>query len=402
VLHLVARQRPAAYVLPTTRFIPDRRTLVSRVATRPRDLLLLALRVLLVLSAAAAFARPVVTPRRAARARIVLLDRSGSVADAASALAGARRLLVDGVPTRVIAFDSVATQLGEGVAPLDSLARTEGARAPAGSVSGALVAARRTASRLARRADSVELVLVSPVTRAELDAATDSVRAQWPGALRLDRVPSTADSAHAGTLERALGADDPLLPAMSTVRVSASPSAVRLRRGAPDRSDSVFARAGGTVVQWDTAASSVFAAGAIAMGDDVIVASLARRALASAGRAVARWSDGAPAAIESSLGAGCIRQIGVGVPLAGDLPLSPAFQRIARGLLAPCGLNAPSGVADSTTVARLVGRGGAARGQDLARLDLETSSLTPWLLAIALVCALLELAVRARQTPERV
>ena len=50
-LHLVARQRPAAYLLPTARFIPDQRTLVSRVATRPRDLLLLALRVLLLLFA---------------------------------------------------------------------------------------------------------------------------------------------------------------------------------------------------------------------------------------------------------------------------------------------------------------------------------------------------------------
>ena len=41
LLHLVAQQRPAAFFLPTARFIPDRRTLVSRVTTRPRDLLLL-------------------------------------------------------------------------------------------------------------------------------------------------------------------------------------------------------------------------------------------------------------------------------------------------------------------------------------------------------------------------
>ena len=69
VLHLVARQRPAAYALPTARFVPDRRTLVSRASRRSRDLLLLALRVILVLSAAAAFARPVLTPRRVPRTR---------------------------------------------------------------------------------------------------------------------------------------------------------------------------------------------------------------------------------------------------------------------------------------------------------------------------------------------
>ena len=34
LLHLVAQQRPAAYLLPTARFIPDRRTLVRRIANR--------------------------------------------------------------------------------------------------------------------------------------------------------------------------------------------------------------------------------------------------------------------------------------------------------------------------------------------------------------------------------
>ena len=61
LLHLVARQRPAAYLLPTTRFLPDRRTLVSRIASRPHDLMLLALRTALVLAASAAFAPDPVT-----------------------------------------------------------------------------------------------------------------------------------------------------------------------------------------------------------------------------------------------------------------------------------------------------------------------------------------------------
>jgi hypothetical protein len=76
VLHLVARQRPAAYLLPTARFVPDRQALVSRAISRPHDLPLLLLRVMLLLCAGAAFARPVFESRRTTRARIVLLDRS--------------------------------------------------------------------------------------------------------------------------------------------------------------------------------------------------------------------------------------------------------------------------------------------------------------------------------------
>ena len=111
VLHLVARQRPAAYPLPTARFVPDRRTLVSRMSRRPRDLLLLLIRVLLVLSAAAAFARPVLTPRRNSVLRVLLVDRSAAVADFAEVLQRAREITSDGVPTRVLAFDSVVVEL---------------------------------------------------------------------------------------------------------------------------------------------------------------------------------------------------------------------------------------------------------------------------------------------------
>ena len=187
VLHLVARQRPAAYVLPTTRFIPDRRTLVSRVTTRPRDLLLLVVRLLLLLSAAVAFARPVLAPSRAPRARLVLLDRSEAVASRADALAQVRALGTDGIPTRLIAFDSAAVSLGAAAAALDSLARDSSRGSTTASLSAALAAARRMGPSLAAEADSIELAIVSPLAAHELDAATDSVRARWPGAIRLPR-----------------------------------------------------------------------------------------------------------------------------------------------------------------------------------------------------------------------
>jgi hypothetical protein len=400
LLHLVARQRPAAYLLPTTRFIPDRRTLVSRVATRPRDLLLLALRVLLLLSAGAAFARPVLSPSRAPRARLVLLDRSAAVASPAEALARVRALLTAGVPTRLIAFDSGAVALADAAAALDSLALDSARTLTQGSLSAALVAARRLGPALATEADSVELVLVSPVAAHELDAATDSVRARWPGTIRLARLPARTDSARTWTLDRALGADDPLAPALSRVRTGGSAAAVRLRRAVPTAADSAYARRGGAVVQWDAVDDSRLAPAALAMGDDVVVATLGRETLPPRGRTLARWADGSAAATEEPLGTGCIRRVAIGVPAAGDLPLRPAFQRVARGLMAPCGGQPSFAPADSAAVSRLIGTGSLAAAGALAGGEQHTSPLVPWLLGLALICALAELVVRARSAPE--
>jgi hypothetical protein len=401
LLHLVAQQRPAAYLLPTARFIPDRRTLVRRIATRPRDLLLLALRVLLLLSAAAAFARPVLTPRRGTRARIVLLDRSAAVGSHAEAAARVRTLLADGVPSRLILFDSSVAVAADARAALDSVARVAPSRAT-GSLSAALVGARRAAPAIAADADSVELVLVSPVTAGEMDLALDSVRAQWPGTIALSRVAARMDSANGTTLERALPPDDVLAPATSGLHVAATQSAVRLRRAPLDAADSAFARRGGTVVYWDTTRTSGYLASAIAMGDDVLVATLGRGALPVGGRVIARWADGSAAASEQDVGEGCVRRVALDVPLAGDLPLRRAFQRVVRGLLAPCRFAASNTLAADAPVARLTGRGGAARGSALAGDARRPTPLVPWLLAFALLCAVAELMVRARRRREAV
>ena len=401
ILHLVARQRPAAYVLPTTRFIPDRRTLVSRIAQRPRDLLLLALRVLLLLSAAAAFARPMLAPRRVSLGRVVVLDQSRAVARPSEAIGHVRTSMADGVPARLIAFDSAAALLPDGAgSTLDSLSRDTSRTASTGSVSSALVAARRAASLIAAEADSVELVLVSPLAAGELDAATDSVRARWPGRITIARMTARIDSAPAWALDRGLNADDPLAPALTHVPVSPSPTAVRLRRSLVDARDSAFARAGGAIVQWDSVSASPLRPAAIAMGDDVVVATLRRGVPAGGGHVIARWSDGAAAASEVPLGAGCIRRVAVGIPIAGDLPLRPDFQRVARGLMTPCGRAADVTPADSATVARLAGRGPLAHADALIERDRTSSPLVPWLLGLALACGLAELALRARPEPE--
>jgi len=400
VLHLVARQRPAAYPLPTARFVPDRRTLVSRISRRPRDILRLLVRVLLVLSAATAFARPVLAPSRARMARVVVLDRSSAVADAGEALRRVREVVRDGVPAKLVVFDSVARVMDASAGALDSLGRETGSRCCAtGSLSAALIAARREGTSLAEVADSVELVILSPLTKVEVDAATASVRALWPAGVRLERVGATADSSDVPVLESKVSEGDVLGPALSTRAVARSPRAVRVVRRAPTEADSAFARAGGVVVRWDSIGGRAMAPMAIAMGDDVVVATLARGTLAGTGTVLARWADGTPAATEHAHGAGCLREVAIGVPVAGDLPLRPAFQRIVRGLTDGCAgwKRTPGTPLDSAAMQRLAGPSGAARGRALEGGDERPTPAVPWLLGVALACALAELALRAHQ-----
>jgi hypothetical protein len=399
LLHLVARQRPAAYLLPTTRFIPDRRTLVSRIATRPRDLLLLALRVLLLLCVSGAFSRPVFEPTRAPLGRLVLLDRSTAVADPAAALEHARALVSTTGPSRLITFGDSAVIAGNAAAMLDALARDTSRGSARGGLTAALIAAGRAAPDLAALADTVELVIVSPLVAGELNAATDSVRALWPGRISLERVPARTDSAARWTLQRALAPDHPLAPALAIVGVSATSRAVRLVDATATPADSAFARAGGTVVQWGRV-DGPFAPTALAVGDDVVVATLSRGPIGDGGRVLARWSDGTPAALETPLGEGCMRIIAVGIPVVGDLPLRPTFQRAVRGLLAPCGTAAVRALADSAAVSRLTGAPRLAAASALRARGDQRSPLVPWLLGLALACALAELFVRSRREPE--
>src|SRR4051812_689774 len=78
-LHLIRRRPPSRAPLPTARFLsPDPRTSVR--VGRPTDLLLLALRMLLLVLAAAAFARPVWRPAARGTAGVVLLDRGAATA----------------------------------------------------------------------------------------------------------------------------------------------------------------------------------------------------------------------------------------------------------------------------------------------------------------------------------
>ncbi len=372
LLHLVAWQRPAAYVLPTTRFIPDQRTVVSRAATRPRDMLLLVLRVLMFLAAATAFARPVLTPSSGSVATIVLLDRSRVVGAAADAVARARTALGAGDKSVLVVFDTSASIIAS--TALDSIARAPLSNS-VGSLSAGLALARRSASELAERVDSVRLVIVSPLVRAELDSASAQLRAKWPGAVGLQRVVAARDSS--------------------------AKAQVRVVRRALSVEDSSAARSGTTVVHWDSTSTSATSAQGLSAGDEVVVAQFGRTAVSNGGRVVASWADGTTAASETQIGTGCIRNVGVAIPVAGDLALHAPYQRIVRRLTMPCGESTGNVALDSASVRRLVGTGtSAASASALRNSDAPPTPIVKWMLALALLLGVAELFVRAQMKPQ--
>jgi len=390
-LHFLAFQRPRPAVLPTARFLPDRPARAASPARRPRDLLLLALRVLLVLLVGAAFARPVPAPRRRPVARVVALDQSRAVADVAAARDSARGLLAEG--DVLVAFDSAA-RVVDGAAT-DSL-RPAAAR---GSLSAALVAALRTAPALRERADSVELVLVSPLAAEEVDAATASLRALWRGRARLVRVGGVADTAPpARALAVRAPAADPVLAAAALARPLADTARVRVVRGAPVAADSVWARAGGALVHWPAAGerpawsrARVDTSGAVVTGSGSVVAAFERRWAPPAGRAVAWWADGEPAATETPLGGGCVRHVAVVVPEVGDVALAPSFRRLLDAVAGRCG-----GERDLRPLAdvRWLGGAGPLYAPPAPEVASAGARLARWLFLAALAVALAELALR--------
>jgi hypothetical protein len=423
VLHAITIGRPRPQWLPTARFAPERAPRAVRRLSRPADRLLLALRVLAALLAGLALARPVRTPERAAVARLLLVDRSraatapaqrAAVRDAVRALArpGDVVLPFDATPAAPLSYAPDA-EPATWTRTLDS-ALTVPPAAARGALSAALVAARRAAPSLAVRADSLELVIVSPLARETVDAATLAIRGAWGGRARLIAVPAGG----AAIVEPALPArlalrdarrDDALAAALALAGVGRDEAApVRLVRARATDADREWARAGSgrALIEWPAdgrptdAAPTADSAFALVAGDRAVVAPFARPALPatdSTTRAVARWADGRPAAVERALGAGCMRTIAVAVPQTGDAALAPAFRALLPTLLGPCGGArdlAPLGDADR---ARLAGAGPLLAAAPLrAPLTPARDPLGATLLALAAALLLLELPLRRR------
>lgn len=396
-LHLLTTRRPPAAPLPTARFVPVSEARAVSRSSRPTDLLLLALRALAVLLVGAAFARPVRHAPGPAVRTVVLLDASAGVADPGLARRAAMERVGEG--GALVVFDTAAREES-----LDSAAAAVAPRAAPGILSAALVAGVRAARRIAPGADSVRLVLVSPLAQEVFDAATAPLRSAWPGGIELVRVPGVHDSANAPVPQLVSPlADDPLAPALDRLARERGAHAVRIVRGAPTAEDSAWGRREGRVlIHWPLAEAPV-GDGVTVFGlrNATLVAPLARLAPDTAPhgaapvRVIARWRDGAAAAVERATGAGCLRDIGIGLPRAGDLTLRPAFDAALAAIVEPCG-GARGPAADAARLATLAPADGAAPAARLLEASRPGVTLPAILLAIALTLLAAEWLVRRR------
>jgi hypothetical protein len=361
-LHFVATREPRAVALPTARFVPESGTHALVRAARFSDPWLLALRILLLVSIGTALARPVRVPERERIARVILADRSGTPASDTEVRDSVRALYRPG--DAVVAFDSAAHY----TSAVDSLPPALGF--VTGSLSAALVRAHAAASRIRAGTDSIELVIVSPLAAAEADRATARIRATWPGRARLVGVAS--DTTRHGVAP------------MVTWNTGARPP-----RAVPRR--------------------VVDSVGAVIAGTGVLIAPFARRwefprdSLRGAS-VIARWVDGEPAAIEWPIAGNssgrCARSVAIPVDSIGDLVLHPDFLRLRGRVLGECGVSAsrPDSAAAAALATMVAGSGPLARASAFPPGPSSASTLAPWLLALALVAALLELLVRRRGT----
>jgi hypothetical protein len=309
----------------------------------------------------AAFARPVSRGGGAALARVVIVDRSrGALPDVRDS---ARTLLHPG--DAIVIADSSARQVRDGAADSARVLQTNGS---VGSLSAALVAARRAARALSDRADSVELVIVSPFASEEFDAATVPLAGAWPGRVRAVR---------------------------SRLAPASPRTEARLVTATLTAADSQAAQAGGAVVHWPSSPVASVAARGVWIRGTTLVALLGRRTVDTTGMAIARWADGTAAVTERPLGRGCIRDVGIGVPPSGDLTLRPAFVRLRSAITRGCGATA-SAEAAADSLVRALGREGAAAPARLLSSDEESSPVALWLLTAAIIALVGEWLLRRR------
>ncbi len=353
-LHFVVTRRPRSSIFPTARFVPDIPVTARSRSLRFSDLLLLLVRVFAILAAGAALSRPIFPPSREHIVRVIMADVSGSAASITETRDSVRSLFRPG--DAIVAFDTAAWM----VTVPDSVGAKPAASAP-GSISTGLVGALRAASRVRDGADSVELVVVSPVTIAEQDRATSMIRAQWPGRARFVNVSARNTPQSASVAPRTVAFLGASRPRFAVTR---------------NRIDTV---------------------GAVIAQGHVVIAPFERRwrfvsdSLDHA-RVVARWIDGDPAAIEKDSASSCVRSNVVPVDSSGDLLQRPAFVSFRAVLMAPCGYSASQ--ADTAARGMLVGTGMLARtAQFPTSMDVD-SPIARWLAIIAIALAVAEMILR--------
>jgi hypothetical protein len=377
--HLFSPSVPQRERLPTTRFIPEDAPLAVLRTNRLSDWLLLLLRLAVCILFGLALAGAHV-PRRAP-SRVVIVDASRAVASLPEARDSARAHRGD----VVIVFDSIARRASDDA--LESLPLSN-AR---GNLSAALVGAHRSLQGLGEGRSASELVIVSPFVREEMDSATALLLARWEGPVTLARVLSPSGSERHRVEVRAEG-DDPVATAFA-LRPRPVEQRARVVRTRLTARDSAWAGdSAGVLVFWPASTDALDrrvrhdTAGALIAGGTVVVGSFARTQQPRVGRVIARWNDGAPAATETSLDRGCVREVAVPVDPIGDVALRASFREFAYRMVEPCG-----GARDFAR-AEMPARAAAASPAPQTPSGREPL----WLALFALAALLAEQVVRAR------
>jgi hypothetical protein len=401
-LHFIARSRPLAEPLPTARFIPERPIHARARAISLTDVPLLLVRLAAVMAIGLAIAGPMLTARGRV-ARIVVADRSRSVANVAEVRDSAKAYL--GAGDQLIVFDSLAHRVS-GPGGLDSLSASQ-AR---GSISTGLATAAATAALGLQQADSIDLVLVSPVSEEEVDEATTRIRAAWPGRIRVVPVRAIIASVPATHVEVSAAPNDAVDAGLALLGVKSASGSVRVVRGRLTAADSAWAKEDAHIlVHWPAGPADadwaprqiIDAIGGVTSATATLVARFPRVWVLQ-GTAIARWADGEPAAVEQTVGAGCIRDVSILIDQASDVTLRVPFQRFVEGLLMPCGGARMTLPVNAAAVATLAGGGGLAAATALRDPSAVASPWTSWLLALGAALLVAELALRRSATRGRV
>ena len=396
-LHFIVTRQPRAGILPTARFVPDMPATATARATRPSDIPLLLLRLLLVLAAGAGLAKPVIKPSRDATARVILADVSRSVGDISAIRAAVDSAWREG--DILIAFDSSTKRVERS----DSLSRSNAQ----GNLSAALIAAMRAGSSLRERADSIGLVVISPLAAEVVDAATIPARALWPGAAEAvvagRPVGAPRDSVGRVTLRASPG--DAFAMLASRIVTTSAVTVVRDGRRDIASTDALVdwpasARPRGAVAR--TATDTI---GGLAADDAVVVSAFVRRWTFTPdsignGTVVARWIDGEPAAVEWPGEQGCVRSVAVPVSQVGDFIIRDDVTALASRLTSSCIQSRSFVPATESMLSTLKGSGGLIPREVFPPRGDTRSAIAPWLLGLALALAIVELFVRRRRAEE--
>lgn len=393
LLHLLARNVPPEWRLPTARFVPAAAVSALTRSRTPRDLAVLFARLLALTAIALAAAGPLWQRGSQAVTRIFVADLTRTVAS--------RSTVVDAIASRVTDADRIVALTDRAtVVSLDSLRTLAAVRPPVSR--GLLSSALLLAATVPARSPSAALVVVSPLARDIVDAAWPAASGTWRGAITTVRAGEIvrSDSAAFATVSGSLTDDDPLAASLAAGGIRTQARAPVLLQRTRAASRELEPTADNLVrVEWprqdapDARDTSGAFAG-LALGDTVLVAPLYAVAVEPTDAAAAdvdtlvRWLDGSAAATEVHTNGGCVRHVGIGVPANGDLVVRERWLALVRRLLGPCG-----GVRDTVVVAdSVIARAATPTGSRQAALLPEGQAPDPWLVRALMLLAAAALA----------